>query len=217
VSSTQQNKNIVLTVAAILAFIALIVVMFIHGLNQPRIMTTSDLRNNGAFLFDKPRSFKAFNLIDDNGLPFTPENLQGKWSMVFFGFTYCPDICPTTMALMNRFYSKQLGSEYGDDLQVIMVSVDPARDTPEKLHTYVQYFNPEFIGVTGEFLSLHSFATQLNIPFSKVPGGGENYTVEHSGNVVLLNDRGHYVAFFKSPLDLAKLNVTYQSIRATSN
>ena len=62
-SSTQQNNGIVLTVAAILAFIALIVVMFIHGLNKPRIMTTSDLRNNGAFLFDKPRAFKAFNLI----------------------------------------------------------------------------------------------------------------------------------------------------------
>lgn len=215
-STSQQNKGIVLTVAAILAFIALIVVMFIHGLNKPIIMTTSDLRNNGAFLFDKPRSFKAFDLIDDKGQPFTAENLQGKWSMVFFGFTYCPDICPTTMALMNRFYSKQLDGEYGNDLQVIMVSVDPARDTPEKLHTYVQYFNPEFIGVTGEFLSLHSFATQLNIPFSKVPGGGENYTVEHSGNIALLNDRGHYVAFFKTPLDLGKLNVTYQSIRAGS-
>lgn len=214
--TAKQTRGIILTVVGIAAFMTLIIAMFITGLNKPRIMTQSDLRNNGAFLFDKPRAFKDFELIDDNGQPFTPENLQGKWSMVFFGFTYCPDICPTTMALLNRFYAKQLEGRYGDDLQIILVSVDPARDTPEKLHDYVKYFNPAFTGVTGEFLPLHSFATQLNIPFSKVPGGGENYTVEHSGNVVLINDRGHYVAFFKAPLDLAKLNVTYQSIRAVS-
>lgn len=213
-SSTQQKKGIVLTVVAVLAFIALIVVLFIVGLNKPRIMTQADMRSNGTYLFDKPRAFKEFSLLDDKAQPFTPENLKGKWSMVFFGFTFCPDICPTTMALLNRFYARQLGGQYGDDLQIIMVSVDPARDTPEKLHTYVEYFNPDFVGVTGEFLALHNFATQLNIPFAKVPGGGKNYTVEHSGNVALINDRGHYVGFFRSPLDLEKLNITYQSIRA---
>jgi protein SCO1/2 len=213
---SKQTRGIILTVLGVLVFIALVLTLFIAGLNKPKILSQADLRNNGAFQFDKPRSFKPFNLIDDNGEPFVPENLQGKWSMVFFGFTYCPDICPTTMALLNRFYDQQLAGRYGDDLQVIMVSVDPARDTPEKLHEYVQYFNPAFIGVTGEFLPLHSFALQLNIPFSKVPGGGDNYTVEHSGNVVLINDRGHYVAFFKAPLDLAKLNLAYQSIRAAS-
>ncbi len=216
-AQAQQKKGIVLTVVAILAFIGLIIVMFIHGLYQPRVLTQSELRNNGAFLFDKPRAFKDFSLIDDKGQPFTPEQLRGKWSMVFFGFTFCPDVCPTTLALLNRFYDKQRGGEFGDDLQIIMVSVDPARDSVEKLHTYVDYFNPDFIGVTGEFLKLHSFATQLNIPFSKVPGGGENYTVEHSGNVVLINPQGHYVGFFKSPLDLSKLNITYSSIRAISH
>ena len=216
-TSTQQKRGILLTVIGIVAFIVLIIVMFIHGLNQPRIMTPADLRNNGAFLFDKHRAFKEFSLLDDNGQPFTSANLQGKWSMIFFGFTFCPDICPTTMALLNRFYAKQLEGSYGDDLQIIMVSVDPARDTPEKLHTYVQYFNPAFTGVTGEFLALHSFATQLSIPFAKVPGGGENYTVEHSGNIALINPAGHYVGFFKAPLDLAKLNITYQSIRASSD
>jgi protein SCO1 len=94
-----------------------------------------------------------------------------------------------------------------------MVSVDPGRDTPEKLHEYVRYFNPEFRGVTGEFLTVHQLATSLNIPFAKVPGGGENYQVEHSGNIALINPNGHYVGFFKSPHELDKLLRNYQSIR----
>jgi protein SCO1/2 len=99
------------------------------------------------------------------------------------------------------------------DTQVVMVSVDPARDTVEQLATYVPYFNPEFIGVTGEFLDIHRFATSLNTPFRKVPGQEENYLVDHSANVVLINPRGDYHGFFKAPLDLAKMKLTYRSAR----
>lgn len=215
VLDAKQKRGIYITVAVALLFIAGILGMFIHGLNKPQILSDSELKAKGTFLFDKPRAFKAFNLLDYNKRPFTPENLQGKWTLIFFGFTYCPDICPTTMALMNRFYRQQLQGENGDDLQIVMVSVDPGRDTPEKLLEYVRFFNPDFIGVTGEFLDLHRFATQLNIPFSKAPGGGDNYLVEHSGNVAIINPKGHYVGFFRAPLELAKLNLGYESIRAT--
>ena len=118
---------------------------------------------------------------------------------------------------MKRFYEKQQSSRYGENTQVVLVSVDPARDTPDKLAPYVSYFHSDFIGVTGEFLSLHRFATQLNIPFSKVPNGGDNYLMEHSGNVALINPQGHYQGFFKAPLDLAKLNATYGSIRLSAD
>ena len=209
-----QKRGIYLTVAAVTALIAMLVGLFIAGLNKPRILSDSELKNNGVFLFENPRSFKAFSLTDYNKEAFTPEKLLGKWSLVFFGFTYCPDICPTTMALLNRFYGEQQFGDFGDDLQIVMVSVDPARDTPEKLYDYVRFFNKDFVGVTGEFLDLHRFATQLNIPFNKAPGGGENYTVEHSGNVAIINPRGHYVGFFRSPLELPKLTASYQSIRA---
>ena len=95
-----------------------------------------------------------------------------------------------------------------------MVSVDPARDTVEQLAAYVPYFNPGFIGVTGEFLDIHRFATALNTPFRKAAGQDENYLVDHSANVVLINPRGDYHGFFKAPLDLAKMKVTYRSARA---
>lgn len=210
----EQKRGVHLTVITVLVLIGLLVVMFIYGVSKPRILTDNELRNNGVFLFENPRSFKDFSLLDYNKRAFKPERLVGKWSLIFFGFTYCPDICPTTMALLNQFYQQQLEEGAGDDLQVIMVSVDPARDTPEKLHDYLRFFNEDFVGLTGDFLDLHRFATQLNIPFSKVPGGGEDYSVEHSGNVVIINPRGHYVGFFRSPLELSKLNQSFSSIKA---
>ena len=211
----EQKRGIYITVAIALAFIALVLGMFLHGLNKPKVLSDEELKTKGVFLFDKPRAFKPFALVDYNNQPFTPAALQGKWTLVFFGFTYCPDVCPTTLALLSRFYDHQREGKYADDLQIIMVSVDPARDTPEKLYEYVRFFNKDFLGVTGEFLDLHRFATQLNIPFSKSPGGGENYLVEHSGNVAIINPKGHYVGFFRSPLELSKLNIGYESIRAT--
>ncbi len=212
---TKQKRGIYITIAVVLGFVALVLAVFIQGINSTPVLTDEQLKSNGLFLFENPRSFKTFSLTDYNSEAFTPENLQGKWSLVFFGFTYCPDICPTTLALLNHFYKEQQQGEYGEDLQIILVSVDPGRDTPEKLYDYVRFFNEDFVGVTGEFLDIHRFATQLNIPFSKKPGGGEDYTIEHSGSVAIINPRGHYVGFFRSPLALEKLNIGYHSLRAT--
>ena len=143
----------------------------------------------------------------------TRERFEGRWSLVFFGFTHCPDICPTTMAFLDGFVAS-LEEDEAADTQVVMVTVDPARDTVEQLAGYVPYFNPAFVGVTGEFLDVHRFATALNTPFRKVPGQGDDYQVDHSANVVLINPRGDYHGFFKAPLDRAKMLGTYRSARA---
>jgi protein SCO1/2 len=208
-----QSRNIKLTVAGLLAFITLIVAGFVHKITLPRVMTTSEMKLNGLYLLDTPRDIGEFALVDHHGKPFDPERLKGQWSLVFFGFTFCPDICPTTMAFLNDFMASLEGTE-AQDTQVVMVSVDPARDTVEKLASYVPYFNPDFIGVTGEFLEIHRFATALNTPFRKVMGEGDNYQVDHSANVVLINPKGHYHGFFKAPLNLAKMKLTYRSARA---
>lgn len=212
--SVNQSRNIRLTVAGLLVLIAVIVGGFIKQISQPRVMTRSELKLNGAFMFDTPRAIPAFSLVDHHGKPFTGETLEGQWTLMFFGFTYCPDICPTTMAFLSRFVGELEGLPEHDDTRVVMVSVDPARDTPERLAEYVPFFNPSFTGVTGEFLDIHRFATALNTPFRKVPGEDGNYLVEHSANVVLINPRGDYHGFFKAPLDLAKMKVTYRSVRA---
>ena len=208
----KQAKGIKVTVALILVFILVIVAGFVYRIQQPRVMTASEMKVNGTYLLKTPRSLPEFQLIDHHGAAFNRESLQGGWTLIFFGFTFCPDVCPTTMAFLNEFSQQIEGTEV-EDTRIVMVSVDPARDTVEQLATYVPYFNPEFTGVTGEFLELHRFATALNTPFRKVPGQGENYQVDHSANVVLINPRGDYHGFFKAPLDMAKMKTTYRSIR----
>ncbi len=211
-SDARQTRNIRITVAAILVFIAVIVAGFVHRIQLPRGMTEAEMKVNGFYMLETPRNFGEINLVDHHGQAFTRERLEGAWTLVFFGFTYCPDICPTTMAFLNKFVEGLEGTEV-EDTRVVMVSVDPARDTVEQLAGYVPYFNPDFIGVTGEFLDIHRFATALNTPFRKVPGQGGEYLVDHSANVVLINPRGDYHGFFKAPLDQAKMKVTYRAAR----
>ena len=211
-----QARGVKLTVAAVLAFIIVIVAGFVYRIQQPRVMTSAEMKANGLYLFETPRDLGEFELVDHHGQPFTAASLEGQWTLIFFGFTFCPDICPTTMAFLAELVRELEGTEV-EDTDVVMFSVDPARDTVEQLSQYVPYFNPDFIGVTGEFLDVHRFATALNTPFRKVPGQDENYLVDHSANVVLINPKGDYHGFFKAPLDQAKMKVTLRSAQVHWN
>ena len=198
------------TIAGVLLFMTIVVASFIHRVGEPRIMSLAETRANGLFLFDTPRDVGDFSLTDHRGLSFTRDDLTDRWTLIFFGFTHCPDICPTTMAELAELKS-QLADTEASDARVVMVSVDPARDTPDRLAQYVPYFNPDFIGVTGEFADILSVAQRLNAPFRKVsePDGG--YQMEHSANVMLMNPRGDYHGFFRAPLDIPKMRVTLRS------
>jgi len=215
-ASPSQSRGIRITVALVVAFIVVVVAGFVYRIQQPRVMSVAELKVNGLYLLETPRNIGDFELVDHHGKPFTPERLQGHWTLVFFGFTYCPDICPATMAFLDQFVG-QLDPAELEDTDVVLISVDPARDTVAKLAEYVPYFNPGFTGVTGEFLDIHRVATALNTPFRKVPGQDENYLVDHSANVVLINPRGDYHGFFKAPLDQEKMKATYRSVRAMWN
>jgi protein SCO1/2 len=208
-----RRRGIWLTVALLVLAVVVIVCGFVYTMVKPKLLSEAALRANGVFLFERARDVGNFSLIDDEGKPFTPAALAGKWSLLFFGFTYCPDVCPTTMVDLGKFYH-QLPPEQREQTQIIMVSVDPARDTLDKLNQYVRYFDPQFRGVTGEFMEIQKFATSLSIPFAKVPGGGENYLVEHSPNIAVINPHGHYVGFVRGPLDIEKLLQSYPSLQA---
>ena len=198
------------TIAGVLLFMTIVGASFIHRVGEPRIMSLAETRANGLFLFDTPRDVGDFSLTDHRGLSFTRDDLTDRWTLIFFGFTHCPDICPTTMAELAELKS-QLADTEASDARVVMVSVDPARDTPDRLAQYVPYFHPDFIGVTGEFADILSVAQRLNAPFRKVsePDGG--YQMEHSANVMLMNPRGDYHGFFRAPLDIPKMRVTLRS------
>lgn len=206
----QQRRNIRRTVGFLLAFICVVIGLFLHKFLSPRVLSPQELAVNGAIVFDKPRIIPAFELVDQRGAPFTLERLQGKWTVMFFGFTTCPDICPTTLATLSQWY-KTLDADIKAKTQVAMVSVDPARDTSEKLAVYMQHFDADFIGVTGEFLPIKTLTDQLNVAFNKVTLESD-YTVDHSAHLVLINPYGHYHGIFKPPFQLGQLKTTYQSI-----
>ena len=206
--STQ--KGVRWTIAGVLLFMTVVVTSFIHRVGEPRIMSLAETRANGLFLFDTPRDPGEFSLIDHHGSPFTREVLIDQWTLIFFGFTHCPDICPTTMAELAELKAQLVGTE-ASDARVVMLSVDPARDTPERLAQYVPYFHADFIGVTGDFTDILSFAQRLNAPFRKVSEPDGAYQMEHSANVMLMNPRGDYHGFFRAPLDIPKMRVTLRS------
>ena len=205
-----QNQRVGLTVAAILLVIAVIVSGFVYRIQQPRIMTESEMRANGLFVFDTPRDPGAFSLVDHHGEEFTERNLEGDWTLLFFGFTYCPDVCPTTMSFLSQLSESLEGTE-AETTEVVMLSVDPARDTVEQLASYVPYFDPDFTGLTGDFTEVLSVARRFNSPFRKVTSENGDYQVDHSANVILINPRGDFHGFFRAPLDLAKMKVTLRS------
>lgn len=204
--SAAQKRNVRYTAFAIAGVIALMVGLFVQQFVNPDRLDAGWLRARGTVMLEVPRRFDAPKLLDQDAKPFDGSAFRGQWSLVFFGFTYCPDVCPNTLALL-RDVSARLRPVDGRRLpvRVFLSSVDPARDTPEQLKPYLAHFSPEFTGLTGEFLDVHRFATQLNTPFRKttLPDGG--YTVDHGANIALINPQGDYAGFVMPPFDTDKL------------
>jgi protein SCO1/2 len=190
-----KDKGIRRTLLSIAGFISLILGLLAASYLSPKSLTTDQFRELGFYKFDTARVIDDFSLVNDAGDKVTLDSLKGQWSLLFFGFTYCPDVCPTTLSVLNDAISKMENPP-----QVIMVSVDPQRDTPEVLANYVPRFNPAFGGYTGEFNEIVSLATQVNVAFGKVPGPEPGtYQVEHSVSIVVVNPDGHYAGFIKAP------------------
>lgn len=158
-----------------------------------------------ATRFPVARAIQPFELIDHNSAPFDNAALQQHWSFVFFGYTYCPDVCPTTLSVLNGVAQRLQGVD--TDVRFIMVTVDPERDTPERLAEYVTYFNGEFLGVTGSDEGLTQLTRQLGILYNRVEpeGGAEGYLIDHTAGVFLFDPDGRYHAVFTPPLSADKL------------
>lgn len=150
-------------------------------------------------LLEPSRPLPAFSLVDHEGQPFDRNRLQGQWTFLFFGFTNCPDVCPMTLRMLSGV-EKSL-ADLPDDQRphVVLISVDPKRDTPEQLATYVKYFNPSFVGVTGDQTAIDEFTRQLGVPVAITSTGDGGYTVDHSAAIFLINPQGELRALFSPP------------------
>jgi cytochrome oxidase Cu insertion factor (SCO1/SenC/PrrC family) len=134
-----------------------------------------------------------FRLTDQNKMVRTEKDFQGKYMLVFFGYTYCPDVCPTTLAVMADALEK-IGS-LADRVRPVFITVDPQRDTPEKIKSYLASFGPRFVGLTGSVSDIAAVAKEYRVYYREhaAENGGE-YTVDHSGVVYLMDPNGMFVA-----------------------
>ncbi len=155
-------------------------------------------------LLPRERSLPNHELIDQNGQPFDTQALRGRWHILFFGFTACPDICPTTLSDMRRLLS-QLSPDVRERLQLILITADPARDTPERLKTYLSYYRSGFMGLTGEMEQLQRLSKALGLPFVPAKQTEGDYSVAHSGNLALVAPDGTLRGHIRAPLKLEGL------------
>ncbi|RDH42066.1 SCO family protein [Zooshikella ganghwensis] len=201
-------KGIKLTVTGLIIFVALTLGLFVNRMMTPAPLDRDQLRLQGAYIFDTPRSFDNISLVSHKGNTVSKKTFKDKWTLIFFGYTFCPDICPTTLTELASL-KKLLGEHYqqlASDVNFVFITVDPLRDTQEQLANYLPFFGDYFTGVTGSIKDIYNLASQLNVPFNPITHPKtENYLVDHSGNLLILNPKGDYHGFIKPPLEPAKI------------
>ena len=177
--------------------------------------TDEELRAFGYTGYPAPRPIPAFELVDAGGGAFTPERLRGRWSLLFFGYANCPDICPVTMSVLGSA-ARRLEEDGKAGFQGVLVSVDPARDTPQALARYVAAFSAGFVGVTGEVADIRAFASSLHAGFAKVPVADSTlgYLMDHSSQLAVVAPDGRHEGFVRGPFDAAAIAALVEALQA---
>jgi len=159
-----------------------------------------------ALYYQQARVVKPFNLTDHQGNSFSNQQINGKWSWVFFGYTSCPDVCPTTLQELNFIYDDLTAIA---DNQVLLVSVDPQRDSQEKLAQYIAYFNKEFKALRADHGVLFPFARNMGLMYAITDNehshNDDDYLVDHSASIVLINPQGQIAAIFKPEQEIGQV------------
>ena len=164
-----------------------------------------------GLLWPEPKTLGGFSAVDHENNPFTQADLRGKWSLLFFGFTHCPDICPVTLAVMDKVHEKVAR---GRDVQSVFVSVDPERDTRQRMEQYLAAFNPEFIGLGGSAEQVAALTGQVGLAyFRDETEDGDNYLIDHGGSLFMIDPRGRLVGIFSPPHDAANVTDRFNRIR----
>ncbi|MDT8439024.1 MAG: SCO family protein [Wenzhouxiangellaceae bacterium] len=185
---------LLVAVAAMAITAALVIMLRAVGGPDERLLTAS--------IFPEARPVPSFKLHDAAGQPFTEDDLTGRISLLFFGFTHCPDICPDTLTVLARALAKLDSMRVERRPQVVFVSVDPQRDDGEAMQAYVENFDPEFIAVTGDDEALARLTNPLGILYARnAPDAQGFYTVDHSGMVVIVDSGGRVLGRFRQGSD----------------
>lgn len=180
------------------------IVAFVVGLVAARWLLAPHLVpapvTENATIFQPPRAITALELLDQDGRPFTAESLRDRWTVVFFGFTHCPDVCPTTLTVMAQMKKQLADLPAAQQPHVMLFSVDPERDTPQRLREYVRFFDASFGAATGTAEGIRQAAAAFAVPYAKVslPQGG--YTMDHGAGVFIVGPDGAVHSYSSPPL-----------------
>ena len=175
--------------------------------------------SQGTTRLEPARVLQDFTLTDHQGRPFTLAQMQGHWTFLFFGYTHCPDICPTTLTTLNAVARKIAAlpnpSPAAPTPQYVFVSIDPERDTPELLAKFVPYFNPDFIGATGTADAIAALTKQLSVLYLKVESQDpQGYLMDHSAALLLIDPQGRLHALMSPPFDTGDMAQDFQKLTA---
>lgn len=164
----------------------------------------------GVSIISPPVTLPDVNLVDQDGQPFNTAHLQGGWKLLFFGYTHCPDVCPTTLTNMNQVAKKLENTGLG----YVFVSLDPKRDTPEKLKEYVHYFNPGFIGVSGDKSEIDRLAEAVGVIYDiEGDANSDRYNVNHYAAILVIDPKGRLRAHILPPHPTSKMVDVITKIR----
>jgi protein SCO1/2 len=191
-------------------FILVAIVALILGLTVYRVLSGKSagdqtaLIDAGVILLPQSRNLPDLTMTNQDGQPVQLDELKDKWTLLFFGYTYCPDICPTTLAQLRQIKS-ELPQSALSKLRIVLISVDPERDTPQQLKQYLGYFDKDFVGLTATVPDIQKLANGVSIPFIPADTSKPGYTVDHSGNLALLGPDGTQRGFIRAPFNNQKL------------
>ena len=211
------SKNVKISLLLIVLFMTAVQFLFINKLTTPRYLSAPELLVNGFYLFPESKAFSDFTLVTANNKTINQNDLIGKWTLMYFGFTLCPDECPVAMSLIRNLYATLEKKDFDlSDKQTILVTIDPENDSPEIVDKYAKAFNQNFIGARSNRPMLLSLATQLNVMVIEPPINHEAHSIDHlenhTNNILLIDPQGKFFGFFRPPFDEEKFLLTYQSV-----
>jgi protein SCO1/2 len=211
----KKNNRLALLFALVIVLLLVFVVWKITSRADHITQVKSQAKISGTIL-KAPLTMPTFSLQQFGGKPYTNANLKGHWTLLFFGFSNCPYVCPTTLAQLNVMLKqlKQVGIK--DNLpQVVMVSVDPARDSVKRMHAYVTSFNPGFIGLRTTEAKTLQLAKQMRVSFAKIQAPGSDsgrYTITHTATITVIGPEGKIRAYLSYPHKAPVMARDYQAI-----
>ena len=213
-----KNKGITYTVISCLAIVSMVIGLFVYSTVAEKELTNDQYKLLKFYQLNTKRDLNAFSLYE-NDKPFTEANFKGKWDLVFLGFASCPDMCPMTMQKMAKT-AQMLSQKEGliEKINFVMISIDPDRDSPERVNEYAKAFNEEFKGVSGNIKDIYQLSLNLTLPFTPIIDSKKtDYDMDHSMNLALIDPSAKYHGFFKTPYTPEMMSEALESIIKFSN